>query len=118
MRLRKHIFLALLLIMSAIISGKTDKGISYGDASLQSLSRQDFLRSSCGLQGHAASGQSGTRVEKHHQRTIASEAIIADFAIPHPQFSYCLRNYSLFLPGGCPELSSSPFFLRGPPFCC
>jgi hypothetical protein len=140
MKLGKQIFLALVLILSAIISGRTDKGIFHGDANLQNLSRQDFLRSSCSLvsvfkgiqpvvsavlnersfyaQGRAASGQSGTRVEKHHQRTIASEAIIADFSFSPPPFSYCSRNYSLFLQGGCAKLSSSVHFLRGPPFCC
>jgi hypothetical protein len=137
MRLRKQIFLSLFLILSTVVSGTVARGIFHGDISRQTLSRRDLLRSSSRLaplhtgirflsaglfktsfysQGHAASGQPVSKVEKHHQRTIASEAIIADFSFPPPQFSYYLRNYSLFLPGGCSQTAPGGSFLRGPPF--
>jgi hypothetical protein len=53
---------------------------------------------------------------KHHQRTIASEAILLDFSIPPPQFSFCQTNYSPFLPGKCCSWRLSGSSLRGPPF--
>jgi hypothetical protein len=60
--------------------------------------------------------RSGSDKVKHHQRTIASEAILADFSIPPPQFSFCQRNYSLFLPVKYAKWCLTGSSLRGPPF--
>lgn len=56
--------------------------------------------------------------EKRHGKSLMSQAIVADcpFTIL-PDFTYCHRNYSLFLPGGCTRQFIGNFSLRGPPAC-
>jgi hypothetical protein len=56
--------------------------------------------------------------EKRHGKSLVSQAIVADcpFTIL-PNFTYCHRNYSLFLPGGCTGQFIGNFSLRGPPAC-
>ena len=56
--------------------------------------------------------------EKRHGKSLVSQAIVADcpFTIL-PNFTYCHRNYSLFLPGGCTRQFIGNFSLRGPPAC-
>lgn len=56
------------------------------------------------------------RVEKRHGKSLLSQAIAADYApVIEPGFTYCHRNYTLFLPGGCARQMIGNFSLRGPP---
>lgn len=58
-----------------------------------------------------------THADKRHGKFLVSEAIVADFHVPAPQFAYCSRKYYLFLPGGCSRRPLCHSRLRGPPFC-
>ena len=56
--------------------------------------------------------------EKRHGKSLVSQAIFANCPITIlPDFTYCHRHYSLFLPGGCTRQFVGNFSLRGPPAC-
>ena len=56
--------------------------------------------------------------EKRHGKSLVSQDIVANGPIViYPDFTYCYRNYSLFLPGGCTRQFIGNFSLRGPPAC-
>jgi hypothetical protein len=57
--------------------------------------------------------------EKRHGKSLINEAVIVDCpTIIRPGFTYCQRNYTLFLPGGCTRQFTGNFSLRGPPSAC
>lgn len=59
-----------------------------------------------------------TRGERRHVKSLVSEAIAADDPLTIlPDFTYCHRNYSLFLPGGSTRQFTGNYSLRGPPVC-
>src|ERR1700733_13242139 len=64
------------------------------------------------------SSERTTHADKRHGKSLISEAIVADFYVPAPQFVYCSRKYYLFLAGGCSRRPLYHSRLRGPPFCC
>ncbi|MBN9379574.1 MAG: hypothetical protein J0H74_02335 [Chitinophagaceae bacterium] len=54
--------------------------------------------------------------EKRHGKSLVSQAIAAEYPLVfRPGFTYCQRNYSLFLPAGCTNQFIGDFPLRGPP---
>ena len=122
----KPIFL--FLIASAVFSIEPGNTIIRGETVGKETSKQGSFHapSSKGCfiarptpfltQGTTSPVRSGSDKVKHHQRTIASEAILAVFSIPPPQFSFYQRNYSLFLPDKCAQWCLTGSSLRGPPF--
>jgi len=56
--------------------------------------------------------------EKRHGKSLVSKDIVANSPIViYPDFTYCHRDYSLFLPGECTRQFIGNFSLRGPPSC-
>jgi hypothetical protein len=135
MKLKKQHFLAVLLILSTVLSSGAGEFFFQDHDLQQSISRRILPRpgisrpairlSSCDQLVVASiympgtgPGQTKSGAEKHHHRSIASEAILADFAVPPAQFSYYCRQYSVFQSCGCSGQTLRDYFLRGPPFCC
>jgi hypothetical protein len=135
MKLKKQHFLVVLLILSTVLStGASEfffhdhdfqQRISRRIVPRQGISRPAIMLSSCGqlvvpsiYMPGTVPGRTKSSAEKHHHRSIASEAILADFAVPPTQFSYYCRQYSLFQSCSCSGQTLRDYFLRGPPFCC
>jgi hypothetical protein len=56
--------------------------------------------------------------ERRHSKSLVSQAIVAECPIGIlPDFVYCHRSYSPFLPEGCTSQFTGNFSLRGPPAC-
>ena len=68
--------------------------------------------------GQDKSSNHSKQKEKRHGKSLVSQDIVAISPIViYPEFTYCHRNYSLFLPGGCTRQFVGDFSLRGPPAC-
>ena len=124
MRLGRHsIIIGLLVLIAGLVKGSHDyafqgpakdhPGIFAAVARQQAVSRHiSPLLSQSQSSDHTKHG------EKRHGKSLVSQAIVAGCPITiHPDFTYCLRNYSLFLPGGCSRQCIGNFSLRGPPVC-
>jgi hypothetical protein len=122
MRSSKHIFSFFLLVLVASLAAmpnsyhkdlkeKTGHGIAalfrHQQVRLVEKGGDSFQVSVPGLP---------RRVEKRHGKSLLSQAIVAGYApVLQPDYSYCHRKYSLFLPGGCARQMIGNFSLRGPP---
>ena len=122
MRPSKHIFSFLLLILVASLAAmpnsyhKDLKGnTGHGIAALYRYQQVRLVEKGSGSFQVPAPGLP-RRVEKRHGKSLLSQAIVAGYApVLQPDFSYCNRKYSLFLPGGCARQMIGNFSLRGPP---
>jgi hypothetical protein len=135
MKLKKQHSLVVLLILSTVLSTGPgefffhdydfQQSVSRRNVPRQGISRPAIMLPSCGqlvvpsiYTPGAVPGRTKSSAEKHHQRTIASEALLADFAVPPPQFFYYNRQYSFFQSCCCSGQTLRDYFLRGPPFRC
>jgi hypothetical protein len=136
MKFRQHLLLAVLLILLSGLQVTLAKPLSCGwvigqntpwqPISINNRISQTFAghngaRTSlfCSLPSLLSDSSSGraAQTNKRHGKSLVSEAIVADFVVPPPQFIYWNRIYFVFLSGGCSHLYSSHTHLRGPPFC-
>lgn len=117
---RYSIIIGLLVLIASLVKGARShvppaSGISYTETTARITARHRLFD-----QHHVvAQGQSSDhtkRKEKRHGKSLVSQDIVANspFVI-YPDFTYCHRHYSLFLPGGCTRQFIGNFSLRGPP---
>jgi hypothetical protein len=136
MKLRQHLLLAVLLISLSGLQATLAKTPFCGQVIGENVPGQPIPRNSNILRTFAGhnevwtshsyslpsflsnnSAGSAAQTNKRHGKSLVSEAIVADFVVPPPQFTYWNRIYAVFLSGGCSHLYYCHTRLRGPPFC-
>jgi hypothetical protein len=55
--------------------------------------------------------------EKRHKKTRIREVFVAQFSLPLPCITYCIRQYPQLIAGPCLQPSTGNSSLRGPPVC-
>jgi len=114
MKLRKHLFLAVLVVsLTGLLTSSGNGLYAHGPESFFQ-GRANCARVAMSLHGQMPQT---AHEEKRHRKTLVPQAIVANFSLPRRPFMYCCRSYSLFLPGGCAQRPPEHASLRGPPFC-
>lgn len=122
---RHSIIIGLLVLIASLVKGSHDYAFIGPKKDLSGITSLNAVRQYAPGSPHfiakLAENQSPDHAkhgEKRHGKSLVSQAIVADCPIVlHPDFAYCHRNYSLFLPGGCSRQFFGNFSLRGPPVC-
>lgn len=119
---RYSIIVGILVLIAGLVKGlHPHVHPAPGGSHSEMAVRRAVQHASLVLHHVAASGETSDRTkhkEKRHGKSLVSQAIVADCPITIlPDFTYCHRHYSLFLPGGCTSQFIGNFSLRGPPVC-
>src|SRR5437868_1499833 len=117
---RYSIIVGILVLIAGLVKGSHPHvppvpGVNHSEVYARTIVRHASLVAHHVVTSEESSNQDGKHKEKRHGKSLVSQAIVADCPITIlPDFTYCHRNYSLFLPGGCTRQFIGNFSLRGP----
>ena len=121
---RYSIILGILVLIAGLVKGSPSHvhpapGSRYSEIAVRTVARHaSFVSHPVVVTSGESSDRQAKHKEKRHGKSLVSQAIVADCPITIlPSFTYCRRNFSLFLPGGCTRQFIGNFSLRGPPVC-
>jgi len=119
---RYSIIVGILVLIAGLVKGSHPHVHPASRGSHSEMAVRDAVRHVSFISYHVvASGETShhnKHKEKRHGKSLVSQAIVAGCPIAIlPDFTYCHRHYSLFLPGGCTRQFIGNFSLRGPPVC-